>query len=126
MLIDFQGMRFGPAAYDLASLLCDPYIPVDDAVRQRLLCYYKERSRPGTLPDGSFERAAVQRLAQALGAYGRLARNAATVRFRVYMRPALLNMQQQLKRLGTYPALEGVIGAGLEAASGEDDGKDEA
>jgi aminoglycoside/choline kinase family phosphotransferase len=31
--IDFQGMRFGPAAYDLASLLLDPYIRIDTDLR---------------------------------------------------------------------------------------------
>jgi len=39
-LIDFQGMRSGPAAYDLASLLCDPYVQLTPDVRQRLLARY--------------------------------------------------------------------------------------
>ncbi len=72
-LIDFQGMRLGPAAYDIASLLCDPYVALDDAARSHLLRDY------GTLCPSQrdeslrlFPWAAVQRLLQALGAYGRL------------------------------------------------------
>ena len=37
MLIDYQGMRAGPAAYDVASLLYDPYVPMDETDRKLLL-----------------------------------------------------------------------------------------
>ncbi len=62
--IDFQGMRLGAAAYDLASLLYDPYVPLDDKSRQALARLY---------PVDRLAFGAVQRLVQALGAYGRLA-----------------------------------------------------
>ena len=62
--IDFQGMRLGAAAYDLASLLYDPYVPMDEKTRRKLSARYPvERLAYG----------AVQRLIQALGAFGRLA-----------------------------------------------------
>ena len=62
--IDFQGMRLGAAAYDLASLLYDPYVPLDEKSRTALARRYPvERLAYG----------AVQRLVQALGAFGRLA-----------------------------------------------------
>ena len=71
-LIDFQGMRYGAAAYDLASLLCDPYAKMPPDLRARLLEYYA-----GRMGDGGVRRlfpfGAVQRLTQALGAFGRLA-----------------------------------------------------
>lgn len=63
VLIDFQGMRMGPAAYDVASLLCDPYVSLPLDLQLRLA---------GDTP--LFWEAAVQRLAQALGAFGRLSR----------------------------------------------------
>lgn len=71
-LIDFQGMRLGPAAYDLASLLYDPYVVLEADLRSDLL-----QSYAASVPDGEsvmamFPWAAVQRLTQALGAYGRL------------------------------------------------------
>ena len=33
-LLDFQGMRFGPPAYDLASLLIDPYVSIPGGCRK--------------------------------------------------------------------------------------------
>ena len=64
-IIDFQGMRLGPAAYDLASLLYDPYV---DGLGE------KERAALAKLyPVQDLPFAAVQRLVQALGAFGRLA-----------------------------------------------------
>ena len=68
-LIDFQGMRPGLAQYDLASLLYDPYVDLTDAERSELLEHYC-----GGKPDSDFKEAlrlcAMQRLMQALGAYG--------------------------------------------------------
>ncbi len=68
-LIDFQGMRPGLAQYDLASLLYDPYVDLSDAERDELLEYYC-----GEKPSGDFletlRLCAMQRLMQALGAYG--------------------------------------------------------
>ena len=62
--IDYQGMRLGPAAYDLASLLYDPYAPLGEKERAELSRRYQvEKLACG----------AVQRLVQALGAFGRLA-----------------------------------------------------
>ena len=62
--IDFQGMRLGAAAYDLASLLYDPYVPLDEKARTALARLY---------PVDRLAYGAVQRLVQALGAFGRLA-----------------------------------------------------
>ncbi len=68
-LIDFQGMRPGLAQYDLASLLYDPYVDLTDAERNELLEHYC-----GEKPDSDFQETlrlcAMQRLMQALGAYG--------------------------------------------------------
>jgi aminoglycoside/choline kinase family phosphotransferase len=68
-LIDFQGMRPGLAQYDLASLLYDPYVDLRDDEREELLGYYCD----GHISD-DFRRTlrlcAMQRLMQALGAYG--------------------------------------------------------
>ncbi|MDP2280047.1 MAG: phosphotransferase, partial [Nitrospirota bacterium] len=39
-LIDYQGMRIGPPAYDIASMLWDPYYRLKDDMRERILEYY--------------------------------------------------------------------------------------
>ena len=41
-VIDFQDARMGPCQYDLASLLKDSYIALEDPVRKELLEYYIE------------------------------------------------------------------------------------
>ena len=74
-LIDFQGMRPGLAEYDLASLLFDPYVTFTRAECDELLADYEaKRSAAGQpLPPDSrttFRRCGIQRLMQALGAYG--------------------------------------------------------
>ncbi len=109
-LIDFQGMRFGPAAYDLASLLCDPYVELPAACIPSLLAYYNRhlpaRRRIG---ENIFWHAAVERLAQALGAYGRLGAEPATRRFLRFIPPALRQMDVALRQLQAHPVLAGVV-----------------
>ena len=39
-VLDYQSARWGPPAYDVASLLWDPYYRLEDHVRERLLDYY--------------------------------------------------------------------------------------
>src|SRR5208337_203387 len=79
-IIDYQGARMAPPAYDVASLLWDPYYHLDDAVRAHLLAYYVESMSAATGmrsgPDQFYESllpCRLQRHMQALGAYGFLA-----------------------------------------------------
>ena len=88
--IDFQGMRLGPAAYDLASLVYDPYVTfTDDARRALVALYAKEAGREEFAKVLPF--AAVQRLSQCLGAYGRLA-SVGQPQFSRHVVPALVNL----------------------------------
>ncbi len=89
-IIDFQGMRLGPAAYDLASLLYDPYVKLTAGERRALAGLYgKKVGRPEILDVLPF--AAAQRLVQALGAFGRLA-SVGQPQFGAFVLPALENL----------------------------------
>jgi aminoglycoside/choline kinase family phosphotransferase len=73
VLIDFQGMRQGCLFYDLGSLLCDPYVTFEDEERNELLNFYYELMNPSYSREEfiqNFWMGSVQRLLQALGAYG--------------------------------------------------------
>lgn len=39
-LLDYQGARIGPPAYDVVSILWDPYYRLEDNLREQLLNYY--------------------------------------------------------------------------------------
>jgi aminoglycoside/choline kinase family phosphotransferase len=74
-LIDFQGMRPGLAEYDLASLLFDPYVSFSRAECEELLAHYESKRSAAcneVAPDfrDTFRLCGIQRLMQALGAYG--------------------------------------------------------
>jgi hypothetical protein len=68
-------MRLGSCLYDLGALLYDPYVRLTPDVRLGLLGDYYDLG-PQALPwdafRESFQEASVQRLLQALGAYGYL------------------------------------------------------
>jgi aminoglycoside/choline kinase family phosphotransferase len=73
--IDFQGMRPGLAEYDLASLFFDPYVTLSSAEQEELLMAYEEMRDAARLPVSAefreiFRLCGIQRLMQALGAYG--------------------------------------------------------
>ncbi len=117
VFVDFQGMRMGPAVYDLASLLCDPYVMLGPALRQRLLNYYCERSPDPDSVRRLFPWAAAQRLGQALGAYARLGAEPRTRRFLDCIPPALRMLRRTLTELDELPALRRTV-AELTASRG--------
>jgi len=75
-VIDFQGARMAPPAYDLASILWDPYHRLDEGIRERLAGYYAEEMKEYAtgfdekLFRDSLVPCRLQRHMQALGAYG--------------------------------------------------------
>ncbi|SON53571.1 ADP-binding protein [Hartmannibacter diazotrophicus] len=78
-LIDLQDTVFGPAAYDLASLVCDARIDMDAALQQEMLeSYFAQHARQGAMLDRSkFMHAycisVTQRNTKILGGFARLA-----------------------------------------------------
>ena len=77
-LVDFQGMRLGPLTYDLMSLLLDPYVGLPAGFRAELLDRFATTvvvaGSAGTLSATDIramaQAAGLQRIMQALGAYG--------------------------------------------------------
>lgn len=104
VFIDFQGMRWGPAAYDLASLLADPYMELPEALQLRLLEFYAARCGDPTVRE-LFWPAVIQRLAQALGAFAKLGANRDTSGFADHIPPALRMMNRALTHVRGLPNL---------------------
>ena len=110
-LIDFQGMRFGTAAYDIASLLCDPYVNLAEDLRDELLEYYL-RLIPDSQPVRDlFWIAAVERLSQALGAFGRLGAASATSYFLKHIPAGVHQLRTALNHLEGLNTLKHRLGA---------------
>lgn len=111
-LIDFQGARLGPAGYDLASLLYDPYADLAEALRRDLLeRYLAEREAAGPFDRRTFLASypflAVCRMLQALGCYGFLTRQKNKPHFAEYI-PAALRALNRLLEQDTMISLPGL------------------
>lgn len=71
-VIDFQDARMGPDTYDLASLLRDSYVDIDDGQLEDLIAYFlalKGRTDADRFR-GRFDVMALQRNLKALGTFG--------------------------------------------------------
>ncbi len=106
-VIDFQDARLGPYAYDLASLLRDPYLHLPEEVQRKAIAYYLRRSAaaPGSFLgkrfSADYDMVSVQRLLKAAGTYGYMARKGK----RGYLRYLPAALSRCLAILGRYPEL---------------------
>ncbi|HSQ41837.1 MAG TPA: phosphotransferase [Fibrobacteraceae bacterium] len=85
--VDFQGARAGSRFYDLASLLWDPYVEISLQTVQRWFGFWLDCA-PDLRGDDAwrmFLEASLQRLMQAMGAYGNLSRNKGLVAFAAHI-----------------------------------------
>jgi aminoglycoside/choline kinase family phosphotransferase len=103
-LIDFQGLRPGLAQYDLASLLLDPYVMLSAEEREELLAHYLSGLHgPGRVDHPQFRAlydiCAMQRLMQALGAYGKLGHKDGRAEFLTHIPMALGRLGEVLERI---------------------------
>jgi aminoglycoside/choline kinase family phosphotransferase len=113
-LIDFQGMRPGLAEYDLASLLYDPYVDLAGAERAELISYYRDlQIKNGITINGEFDSklrlCAMQRLMQALGAYGFLGLVKDHKHFLQYIPKALVSLRDIVAETDGLKPLEEVL-----------------
>ncbi|MEW6110122.1 MAG: sugar phosphate nucleotidyltransferase [Nitrospirota bacterium] len=116
-LLDYQGARIGPPAYDVASILLDPYFRLEDDMRDRLLNYYVENmkdSPDNTFDESEFRRSLLpcrlQRHMQALGAYGFLAKEKGKTYFLKHIPRALQYLKEGLEAVhDEYPFLNEIV-----------------
>jgi len=112
-LIDFQGMRPGLAEYDIASLLYDPYVELTDTEREELIAHYCDRRGPECSRvdfDGTFQLCAMQRLMQALGAYGFLGLVKGNKHFLEHIPAAVKNLRAVVAKIDNLQPLERLLG----------------
>jgi aminoglycoside/choline kinase family phosphotransferase len=100
-LIDFQGARTGPIQYDLASLLIDPYVGLNQDLRQHLLTYAARQAavRLQCAADHfirGFRYCAVTRNLQMLGAFGFLSRVKGKREFETWIPAAAAMLAEQI------------------------------
>jgi NDP-sugar pyrophosphorylase family protein/tRNA A-37 threonylcarbamoyl transferase component Bud32 len=120
--IDFQGGRFGPIQYDLASLLIDPYVELSDAIQSRLLDYSVDVFSEKTAVEPEkfrhcFHYCSLTRNLQILGAFAYLSRIKGKHYFADYIPAALQTLGFNLhnRSRDEFPALK----AAVKKASGQ-------
>lgn len=109
--VDIQGVRFGPAGYDVASLLFDPYVyPLMTAeLRASFVQSFEEA---GGMAE-SLLLCALQRIMQIVGAYGNLSLNNGKRRYLQFVRPALLSLFTVAEIDGTFPIISDIASEAL-------------
>lgn len=105
--IDYQGARAGSRWYDLASLLWDPYVQIPMNNRFRLFLEYTRRNavEDGALAWQQLQDASLQRVMQALGAYGFLSGSKELPWFRQFLSPAVRILRATVEERGGMPEL---------------------
>lgn len=88
IIIDFQGARKGYVEYDLASFIYDPYMSHPREERDQLRHLWSEVSGRA-LNAQLIRRCAIQRLMQALGAYGNIVHNQKNDWYAPHIEPAV-------------------------------------
>jgi NDP-sugar pyrophosphorylase family protein/aminoglycoside/choline kinase family phosphotransferase len=114
-ILDYQGARIGPPAYDVVSILWDPYYRLEDDLRERLIEYYIGKMYEG----GFFDKiefketllpCRLQRHMQALGAYGFLSSVKGKKYFLKYVPEGIRLLKEDVSlSKDEYPALHNLI-----------------
>ena len=114
-IIDHQDARMGPASYDLASLLRDPYTGLDRGIAQELVEYFISLKADSSVPISDLaefrtevELMTAQRMLKAIGTYSYQAAVAGNPAYVAYIEPAInaaLDSMEALGRLSRIRAL---------------------
>jgi aminoglycoside/choline kinase family phosphotransferase len=107
-MVDIQDARWGPDTYDLASLLRDAYVDVDEAFVEEVLARFPQDFR------ARFEVVAVQRMIKALGTFGYQVGVLARPRYVSAIRRTLERLRAVLQESDTLrPVFVALLAAGL-------------
>ena len=103
-IVDWQAGRLGPLAYDVASLLIDPYTDLPTSTKDLLLDFYLQtlKEHDTALADGFlrlYPYLAIQRNLQILGAFGFLTKVRGKAYFEAYIPPAVRSLNHLLDGL---------------------------
>ncbi len=99
--IDYQGGRLGPLAYDLASLLLDPYVKLQYGLQEQLLKEYVSimQKYVGVEPQqflNEYKLLALHRNLQIVGAFSFLVKQRGKPFFQQFLQPAIDSLQRLL------------------------------
>ncbi|WP_025321586.1 aminoglycoside phosphotransferase family protein [Deferrisoma camini] len=112
-VIDFQGARPGPLAYDVAALLLDPYANNPVNVREALMAGYLRRLRDAGAEQAwdpeAWAAVGTFRLLQALGAFAKLGWRMKKPGFREHVPAALGLLSEHLARVDGVAALRETV-----------------
>ncbi len=104
-MLDFQDARMGPPLYDVASLLRDSYVVLEDPLVESLLDYYLSETerRRGKKIDRSrarfiFDIASLQRNLKAIGTFAYPAVERKNPAYLKYIPPTLAYVESNLQR----------------------------
>jgi N-acetylmuramate 1-kinase len=109
-IIDHQDARMGPASYDVASLLSDPYTTLSPEVVTQLIEWFIEKKAASSvpLPDvpefrAELELMTIQRMLKAIGTYSSQAASGNPV-YIPYIEPALDRALAAMEKVGRFEA----------------------
>lgn len=108
--IDFQGARVGPIQYDLASLLIDPYVELEQNLQNELLIYFNDRlTALSPQWDGQWQKGflycQLTRNLQILGAFAYLSKVKGKTFFTQFIPKAVKSLKKLLQTSTTFTRL---------------------
>ena len=112
--IDFQGGRTGPLAYDLASLLIDPYVSLPHSMQDHLFkVYLKKLEGLGFANTEAFLEnypyCALHRNLQMLGAFAHLTQTVKKTGSEEFIKPAVHSLKNRIQSFDDAPLLKSLI-----------------
>ncbi|HLG16671.1 MAG TPA: phosphotransferase [Blastocatellia bacterium] len=115
-IIDHQDARMGPASYDIASLVSDPYAALDNDVAAGLAEYFIEVKADSSVPIDNVAEfrtelalTTVQRMLKAVGTYAFQVAVKKNPVYVPYIEPAILAALASMKRLERFDATRALL-----------------